>query len=58
MISRSREYLNGLNFDEDDQIICSESIKINGLEFRLGLYVCLEVPRVRDDNMPLFGLIK
>lgn len=54
----SRQFLLELNYTLNNKVLLARSVKVNGVEFRLGLYVCLEVPIVRSDNLPLFGKIK
>ncbi|XP_044579588.1 uncharacterized protein LOC123261800 [Cotesia glomerata] len=54
----SRQFLLQLNYAIDDKVLSVKSAKINGVEFRLGLYVCLKVSTVQPNNLPLFGKIK
>ncbi|CAG5100527.1 Protein of unknown function [Cotesia congregata] len=53
----SQQFLIDLNYDNHDEIFRSNSLKVNGVEFHLGLYTCLETARLRPDNLPLFGVI-
>lgn len=54
----SRQFLLQLNFALDNVVTSAKSVKVNGVEFRPGLYVCLAVAPAQPDNLPLFGKIK
>lgn len=54
----SQQFLLTLNYAMNDKVVSARSVKVNGVEFRLGLYVCLDVSLARPDNLPLFGRIK
>ena len=57
-IEQNKDDLYDLGYIDDDQIFSSTSVKVNGVEFRSGLFVCIKVAHVRDDNLPLFGRIE
>lgn len=57
-ITQSRDGLHHLGYVDTDKVFCSKSVKVNGVEYRPGLFVCLEVAHVRVDNLPLFGRIQ
>lgn len=57
-ITQSQQSLLQLNYTIDDKVLSVKSVKVNGVEFRLGLYVCLKVSVDQPNNLPLFGKIK
>lgn len=54
----SSEALYALDYIGTDEVFCCNSTKVNGVEFRVGLYVCLQTSSSREDNLPLFGYIQ
>lgn len=54
---QSRIYLHALGYVDTDSIFNTNAIKINGVEFRLSLLVCLKVDK-ENGNLPLFGQIR
>lgn len=54
----SRTYLHALGYVDTDSIFTTNAIKINGVEFRLNLLVCLKIDKESGKNLPLFGCIK
>lgn len=54
----STDHLKNLGYADDDQVFKSCFVRVDGTEYRIGLYVCLEVANTREDNLPLFGRIK
>lgn len=54
----SRDDLYGLDYIDADEVFRASSVRVNGTEYRVGLYVCLETAPTREDNLPLFGHIK
>jgi len=52
---KSRIYLHTLGYV--DFVFSTNAIKVNGAEFWLSLFVCLEVERKREDGLSLFGRI-
>ncbi|CAG5093261.1 Protein of unknown function, partial [Cotesia congregata] len=54
----SKEALYDFDYIDTDRVFRCNSAKVNGVEFRVGLYVCLEASHLRDDNLPSFGCIK
>lgn len=55
--TQSREFLLELGYVDIDDVFRSKSVKINGVEFRPGLFVCLEVAVKQRENLPIFGKI-
>lgn len=53
----SKNNLHGLGLQENDIVQSAKSIKVNGVEFRRGLFVLLEKASLRDDNLHIFGKI-
>lgn len=53
----SKEAFYDFDYIATDRVFCCNSARVNGLEFRVGLYVYLEDPQLREDNMPSFGSI-
>lgn len=47
-----------LGYHDDDEVLSYKFVRWNGIEFRKGLFVCLEVAHIREDNLLLFGYIK
>ncbi|XP_036138783.1 uncharacterized protein LOC118644388 isoform X2 [Monomorium pharaonis] len=56
--TQSREFLLKLGYVDVDNIFRSKNVKINGVEFRPGLFVCLEAAVKQKENLPTFGKIK
>ncbi|XP_057323483.1 uncharacterized protein LOC130670103 isoform X2 [Microplitis mediator] len=54
----SRESLHSLDYIDTDEVFRCNSVKVNGVDFRVGLYVCLETSITREDNLCLFGCIQ
>jgi len=54
---KSRTYLHTIGYVNDESVFNTNAVKVNGVEFRLCLLVCLEVDKQREDNLPLFGRI-
>ena len=46
-----------LGYIDIDNVFQSKSIKVDGVEFRLGLFVCLETAMKQKENLPIFGKI-
>lgn len=55
--TQSREFLLELGYVDVDNVFQSKSIKINGVEFRPNLFVCLEAAVKQRENLPIFGKI-
>lgn len=53
----SQQFLVDRNYNNNDEVYRTNSIKVNGVAFRVRLYVCLESSRLRADNLPLFAKI-
>lgn len=53
-----RDDLLALAYFDHDQVFCAKSVTVNGTEYRLNLYVCLEAYSSENDNLPVFALIK
>lgn len=51
----SQRFLSDRKYNNTDKVFCTNTIKVNGIEFRVGLYVYLESSRLREDNLPLFA---
>jgi len=54
---KSRTYLHTIEYVDNESVFNTNAVKVNGVEFRLCLLVCLEVDKQREDNLPLFGRI-
>jgi len=54
---KSRTYLHTVGYVDDEHVFNTNAVKVNSVEFRLYLLVCLEVDKQRKDNLPLFGRI-
>lgn len=55
--THSREFLLELGYMDIDNVCRSKSVKVNGVIFRPGLFVCLKTAMEREENLPLFGKI-
>lgn len=55
---QSRTYLHTLGYVDTDSIFSTNNIKINGVQFRLNLLVCLENDKKSENHLPLFGHIE
>lgn len=56
--TRSRQNLVALGYTNQHQVLCCRSVKLNGVEFRKGLFVVLETSSKRIDRLTLFGRIE
>lgn len=54
---QSGKFLLELGYVDIDNVFQSKSIKVNGVEFRPGLFVCLEAAIKRREHLPIFGKI-
>lgn len=57
-VCQSRTHLHALGYADTDPVFTTSSIKVNGVEFRLNLLVCLKIDKENENNLPLFGHIK
>lgn len=53
----SVSFLYDLEYIDTDEVFKTKSIRLNGVEFRLGLFVCLEAGVMREDNLHQFAKI-
>ena len=58
-VNRTRSFsaLTELGFTAEDKIFQTKKVKIQGVEFRVGLFVCLSSGTEYEDNLPRFGKI-
>ena len=54
----SRQHLLNFNYSDNDILFCPETLIVNGIEFRKGLFVILETDRTRSNNLPLYSRIE
>lgn len=54
----SKEALYNFDYINTDRVFRCNSARVNGVELRVGLYICLEASHLREDNLPSFGCIK
>ncbi|XP_066581724.1 LOW QUALITY PROTEIN: uncharacterized protein [Prorops nasuta] len=54
----SKQNLFELNYADEDTVLKAKSVKINGVEFRVNLFVILEKAVTREDNLMIFGRIE
>lgn len=50
-----RKNLLDLGFKDMDSVFCCSSVRVDGTEYRKGLYVCLEAAHMVPENVPIFG---
>lgn len=56
--TQSRDFLLGLGYIDTDNVFRSKNIKVNGVQFRPGVFVCLQAAVTRRKNLPIFGKIR
>jgi len=50
-----KSYIFTVGYVDDESVFNTNAVKVNGVEFRLCLLVCLEIDKQREDNLLLFG---
>jgi len=55
--TQSQVHAQNLGYVDSDEVFVAESVVVNGTTYGLGMFVCVEAPPERSDNLPLFGKI-
>ncbi|KAJ8683306.1 hypothetical protein QAD02_019098 [Eretmocerus hayati] len=56
--TKSRQYLLDLNLSDDQEVICAESVLVNGIEYRKKLFIALSESADKYENLMVFGEIR
>lgn len=49
--------LKDLDFLDTDFVFKTKSVRVNGIQYAVGLYVCIDAKGEKDVNLPIFGKI-